>query len=221
MRRSRTHRVIEQGFSIQLIYTETATDSSLQKSQKRRAPLLLKRKALTTSFFDSSKIKSDGRKGSTSNTTSGLVFGQPLEKCLSNDNAFGTTIKQKGSDDSGGGTKLSRKSRASITSLDTQLPISSAISSDGNYVRSILCISQQFRNVNSLEINTLKMCVFVSFSLFWPSRAVHVTAYFRNMIHGLRTVAKVLAKALATASTTMIQVQDFRMEICGNRKFRR
>lgn len=113
----------------------TATDTSLQKSQKRRAPLLLKRKALTTSFFDSSKIKSDGRKGSTSNTTGGLVFGQPLEKCLSNDNAFGTTIKQKGSDDSGGGTKLSRKSRASITSLDTQLPISSAISSDGNYVR--------------------------------------------------------------------------------------
>lgn len=122
-------------------HTETtATDASLQKSQKRRAPLLLKRKALTTSFFDSSKIKSDGRKGSASNTSGGLVFGQPLEKCLSNDNAFGTSIKQKGSDDSGGGsgggggTKLSRKSRASITSLDNQLPISSAISSDGNYV---------------------------------------------------------------------------------------
>lgn len=98
---------------------------------------MLKRKALTTSFFDSSKIKSDGRKGSASNTSGGLVFGQPLEKCLSNDNAFGTSIKQKGSDDSGGGgggTKLSRKSRASITSLDNQLPISSAISSDGNYV---------------------------------------------------------------------------------------
>lgn len=64
------------------------------------------------------------------------MFGQPLEKCLSNDHAFGGSSKQKGSDDSGGGggNKLSRKSRASITSLDNQLPISSAISSDGNYV---------------------------------------------------------------------------------------
>lgn len=116
---------------------ETPTTDGLQtKSTKRRAPLLLKRKALTTSFFDSTKIKSDGRKGSTSNASSGLVFGQPLEKCLSNDHAFGGSSKQKGSDDSGGGgSKLSRKSRASITSLDNQLPISSAISSDGNYVR--------------------------------------------------------------------------------------
>lgn len=99
---------------------------------------MLKRKALTTSFFDSTKIKSDGRKGSTSNASGGLIFGQPLEKCLSNDNAFGASTKQKGSDDSGGGgggNKLSRKSRCSITSLDNQLPISSAISSDGNYVR--------------------------------------------------------------------------------------
>lgn len=111
------------------------TDGLQQKSQKRRAPLLLKRKALTTSFFDSSKIKSDGRKGSTSNASGGLVFGQPLEKCLSNDNAFGSSNKQKGSDDSGGGGghKLSRKSRCSITSLDAQIP-GSAISSDGNYV---------------------------------------------------------------------------------------
>lgn len=105
------------------------------KSQKRRKPLLLKRKAITTSIFDSSKIKTDGRKGSTSNasTTGGLVFGQPLEKCLSNDNAFAASIqKQKGSDDSGGGS-LSRKSRSSITSLDNHL-LSSTISSDGNYV---------------------------------------------------------------------------------------
>lgn len=122
--------------NMHLFAEASATDSSLQKSQKRRAPLLLKRKALTTSFFDSSKIKSDGRKGSGSTQTGGLVFGQPLEKCLSNDNAFGTSVKQKGSDDSGGGggMKLSRKSRASITSLDNQLPISSTISSDGNYV---------------------------------------------------------------------------------------
>lgn len=94
---------------------------------------------MTTGFFDSSKIKSDGRKGSTSNASGGggLIFGQPLEKCLSNDNAFGMSNKQKGSDDSGGNGlshKLSRKSRSSITSLDAQLPNSSAISSDGNYV---------------------------------------------------------------------------------------
>lgn len=121
--------------------TDSAASDGLQpKATKRRAPLLLKRKALTTGFFDSSKIKSDGRKGSTSNASGGgLIFGQPLEKCLSNDNAFGMTTKQKGSDDSGGNGlshKLSRKSRSSITSLDNnQLPISSAISSsDGNYV---------------------------------------------------------------------------------------
>lgn len=115
----------------------TATDGLQQKSQKRRAPLLLKRKALTTGFFDSSKIKSDGRKGSASNqggSGCGLIFGQPLEKCLSNDNTF-VSHKFKGNEDSGGGNhKLSRKSRSSITSLDNQLPISSTISSDGNYV---------------------------------------------------------------------------------------
>lgn len=122
--------------------TETsATDGLQQKSQKRRAPLLLKRKALTTSFFDSNKLKSDGRKGSTSNQGGGLIFGQPLEKCLSNDNAF-TSHKFKGSDDSGGvNRKLSRKSRSSITSLDNQsLQIGSNISSDGNYV-SFVCAS--------------------------------------------------------------------------------
>lgn len=128
-------------FFLFLLQIDTAATDSLQpKSQKRRAPLLLKRKALTTGFFDSSKIKNDGRKGSTSNA-SGPIFGQPLEKCLSNDNAFGMSQKQKGSDDSGGNGfshKLSRKSRSSITSLDNQLPLSSAISSDENYVNEIL-----------------------------------------------------------------------------------
>lgn len=118
-----------------IVETTASTTDGLQQPKKRRA-LLLKRKALTTSIFDSSKTKSDGRKGSTSNASGGLIFGQPLEKCISGDNPFGSTIKQKGSDDSGGGSghKLSRKSRLSITSLDAQLPISSAISSDGNYV---------------------------------------------------------------------------------------
>lgn len=152
-----------------------------QKTQKRRA-LLLKRKALTTSFFDSSKIKSDGRKGSTSNASIGAIFGQPLEKCLSNDNAFGATTKQKGSDDSGGsGHKLSRKSRLSITSLDNQLPSSSAISSDGNYVSA-------FSNIMILNYHYTK---FSSLNHKTKHRADHVTVYFQNMIHDswLQTVA--------------------------------
>lgn len=147
-----------------------------QKTQKRRA-LLLKRKALTTSFFDSSKIKSDGRKGSTSNASIGAIFGQPLEKCLSNDNAFGATTKQKGNDDSGGsggsGHKLSRKSRLSITSLDNQLPSSSAISSDGNYVSA-------FSNFMILNYHYAK---FSSLNHKTKHRADHATVYFQNMIH--------------------------------------
>lgn len=133
--------IIDSVTSLQHSKIEASTTDDMQaKSQKRRKPLLLKRKAITTSIFDSSKIKTDGRKSSTNNasTTSGLVFGQPLEKCLSNDNAFAASMqKQKGSDDSGGGS-LSRKSRSSITSLDNHL-LSSTISSDGNYVN-IYCL---------------------------------------------------------------------------------
>lgn len=84
-----------------------SVETAKAKPQKRRAPLLLKRKALTTGFFDSSKIKSDGNKAS---NTSGLVFGQPLEKCLSNDISK-LTAKQGGNDRSG------RSSRSSISSL--------------------------------------------------------------------------------------------------------
>lgn len=113
----------------------SGNDALQTKSQKRRAPLLLKRKALTTGFFDSSKIKSDGRKGSASGSThsggGGLIFGQPLEKCLSNDNAMSCLMKSKTADDS---VKFSRNSRSSITSLDAQLPVGSGMSSDGTYV---------------------------------------------------------------------------------------
>lgn len=116
--------------------TDTSGSDALQtKSTKRRAPLLLKRKALTTGFFDSSKLKSDGRKGSTSGGGGGLIFGQPLEKCLSNENAMSSLFKGKCADDN---VKFSRNSRSSITSLDAQLPVGSGISSDGTYVRRVI-----------------------------------------------------------------------------------
>lgn len=83
-----------------------ADDAAKAKPQKRRAPLLLKRKALTTGFFDSSKIKNDGKVNS-----GGLIFGQPLEKCLSNDISKLATKHQTG------GNKSGRSSRSSISSL--------------------------------------------------------------------------------------------------------
>lgn len=83
-------------------------DVAKSKPQKRRAPLLLKRKALTTGFFDSSKIKNDGKVNSGSG---GLIFGQPLEKCLSND------ISKLATKNQSGGNKSGRSSRSSISSL--------------------------------------------------------------------------------------------------------
>lgn len=90
---------------------------------------MLKRKALTTSFFDSSKVKSDGRKGSTG-TAGGLIFGQPLEKCLSNDNAM-NALKARAADEN---SKLSRTARNSITSLDASIPLTGSGMSSGAYV---------------------------------------------------------------------------------------
>lgn len=71
---------------------------------------MLKRKALTTGFFDSRKIKHDGRKGVSCG--GGLVFGQPLEKCLSNDfRTLSTKQLQSGSG------KADGRTRSSLTSL--------------------------------------------------------------------------------------------------------
>lgn len=136
----------------------SGTDALQAKSQKRRAPLLLKRKALTTGFFDSNKIKSDGRKGSTSGSThsgGGLIFGQPLEKCLSNDNAMSSLLKGKAADDS---AKFSRNSRSSITSLDAQLPVGSGLSSDGTYVNNIIC------SIILCQLSTRKLILITIFS---------------------------------------------------------
>ncbi|CAL4123085.1 unnamed protein product, partial [Meganyctiphanes norvegica] len=55
--------------------TETST------AQKKRRPYLLKRKALSTGFFDSKKDENKGGSGG----TTGMVFGLPLNKCLENE----------------------------------------------------------------------------------------------------------------------------------------
>ncbi|KAK0175806.1 hypothetical protein PV328_000009 [Microctonus aethiopoides] len=59
--------------------TESLASGSMSNKPKRRA-YLLKRKALTTGFFDN-KAKEDKEKES----TSGLVFGIPISQCLEND----------------------------------------------------------------------------------------------------------------------------------------
>ncbi|XP_043261906.1 uncharacterized protein LOC122402841 [Colletes gigas] len=59
--------------------SESLSSSAVATKPKRRAPLL-KRKALTTGFFDN-KGKDDKEK----DTSGGLVFGIPLSQCLEND----------------------------------------------------------------------------------------------------------------------------------------
>ncbi|XP_015429085.1 PREDICTED: uncharacterized protein LOC107185833 [Dufourea novaeangliae] len=59
--------------------SESLAGTAITTKPKRRAPLL-KRKALTTGFFDN-KGKDDKEKDS----TGGLVFGIPLSQCLEND----------------------------------------------------------------------------------------------------------------------------------------
>ncbi|KAL7048197.1 hypothetical protein ACKWTF_003260 [Chironomus riparius] len=86
---------------LQLGVTLTPQESSNQSSQKphKRRVLLLKRKAVTTGIFDSSKGKDDySNKG-------GLVFNIPLEQCIENDH---NRTKEK---------KESRSSRSSLSSL--------------------------------------------------------------------------------------------------------
>lgn len=95
--------------------------------------------------------------------------------------------KQKGSDDNGGNGlshKLSRKSRSSITSLDNQLPISSAISSsDGNYV----ILKHFFSSRSLVDSNRIEMFdIFFFFGFvcvsFICDRVDRVTVYSQRMI---------------------------------------
>lgn len=73
-----------------------------QKPQKRRA-LLLKRKAITTSFFDTAK---GGFKNSSNESNSGQVFGISLEQCLDNDNRKNKLQKSNTTDKIPPGTPL-------------------------------------------------------------------------------------------------------------------
>lgn len=63
-------------------------------------------------------MKIDGSKNNLNN--SGPIFGQPLEKSLSRDNAS-MKAKQSNTGSSGGSNKSGRSSRSSITSLQDSL----------------------------------------------------------------------------------------------------
>ncbi|CAD7093970.1 unnamed protein product [Hermetia illucens] len=81
------------------------SSSTSSKSQKRR-PLLIKRKALTTSIFDT------GKKDENKVNGGGLVFGVSIEKCVDNDR-----LHKNGGVSGGGGGGSDRGSRNSIISL--------------------------------------------------------------------------------------------------------
>ncbi|KAG4076822.1 hypothetical protein HA402_009168 [Bradysia odoriphaga] len=91
--------------SVPIDLSETANKVN-SKPQKRRTQLLMKRKALTTSFFDSSKSKDSSR-----TRQSGLVFGLTLEKCIDNDQTCNKSPSTDASQTQG------RVSRNSISSL--------------------------------------------------------------------------------------------------------
>ncbi|KAF5286413.1 hypothetical protein FQR65_LT12593 [Abscondita terminalis] len=91
------------------------TDAVATAPQKpKRRAYLLKRKALTTGFFDASR--KDGDKDKEGSSSTGLVFGIPLSQCVDNDriSRHGTA----GRDLTGEESTLGRhNSRASCTSL--------------------------------------------------------------------------------------------------------
>jgi hypothetical protein len=86
--------------------TQTATGTVQPKPQKRRA-LLLKRKALTTSLFDSGKTKDP-------DLLSGLVFGITVEQCIENDTQ---RLNKTGGGTTGDRHNSSRSARSSLSSL--------------------------------------------------------------------------------------------------------
>lgn len=64
--------------------SSSGNGSSVDTKPQKRRTLLLKRRALTTGFFDTIKDKDGASSGGGS--TGGLVFGITLEQCLQNDN---------------------------------------------------------------------------------------------------------------------------------------
>ncbi|KAF5277857.1 hypothetical protein FQA39_LY06009 [Lamprigera yunnana] len=89
------------------------TVTSAPQKPKRRA-YLLKRKALTTSFFDANR--KDGDKDKEGASTTGLVFGIPLTQCVDNDriSRHAVASRELSGDESNFGR---HHSRASCTSL--------------------------------------------------------------------------------------------------------
>lgn len=84
---------------------------------KKRRPYLLKRKALTTSIFDSSRKDSD-KDGS--NANGGLVFGIPLTQCIENDRLSRTAFRSRSdfvSSPEEGSSMARHGSRTSFSSL--------------------------------------------------------------------------------------------------------
>ncbi|CAH1388887.1 unnamed protein product, partial [Nezara viridula] len=90
------------------IPSESPATTAVQKP-KRKA-YLLKRKAITTGFFDTNR-KDEKDKGETTTTTGGLVFGIPLSQCVENEKSR-LSLRPEGED-----TELRRKSRGSFSSL--------------------------------------------------------------------------------------------------------
>ncbi|KAK5643976.1 hypothetical protein RI129_007821 [Pyrocoelia pectoralis] len=92
------------------------TDSVATTPQKpKRRAYLLKRKALTTGFFDANRKEGDKDKDG---ATTGLVFGIPLSQCVDNDRLSRSSTAATSRDLSGDESNLRRNnSRASCTSL--------------------------------------------------------------------------------------------------------
>ncbi|XP_012252280.2 uncharacterized protein LOC105683888 [Athalia rosae] len=110
--------------------TETL-GGSVSAKPKRRA-YLLKRKALTTGFFDN-KGKEDKDKES----AGGLVFGIPLSQCLENDRIARVAAAAGEASDVGSLTRNSRHgSRASFTSL-IEVPTAAAKTDEGGSCESL------------------------------------------------------------------------------------
>ncbi|KAL0268144.1 UNVERIFIED_CONTAM: hypothetical protein PYX00_010199 [Menopon gallinae] len=72
------------------IQLPSETVGTIQEAKPKRRPHLLKRKAITTSFFDTSRGK-DKEGGGGGGGGSGLVFGIPLGQCVENEKVCRTT----------------------------------------------------------------------------------------------------------------------------------
>lgn len=80
-------------FFLETTDSSSAIDGAITIPKPKRRTLLLKRKALTTGFFDSAKDKDDKTRGVSTN--SGLVFGLPLDQCVRNDDRLNKENNQQ------------------------------------------------------------------------------------------------------------------------------